>query len=87
MEEQKAAHLSGPEFSDDSVLCADDMEGTDGGDQVGVSCSSGAEVAYSVVDTVVIIAFLDDLVAEVKLLQCNLVGTLHTFLVLFLPSD
>jgi hypothetical protein len=25
------------------------MEGTDGGDQVGVSCSSGAEVAYSVV--------------------------------------
>ena len=67
MEEQKAAHLSGPEFSDDSVLCADDMEGADGGDQVGVSCSGGAEVAYSVVDTVVVVSILDVLVIKMKM--------------------
>lgn len=56
MEEQEAAHLSGPEFSHDSVLCADDMEGADGGDQVGVPCCSGAEVTQ---DAVVIVSILD----------------------------
>jgi len=44
------------------------MEGSDGGDQVGVSCSGGAEVAYSVVDTFVIVSIVELLVIKMKMM-------------------
>jgi hypothetical protein len=47
VEEQETANLSGAELGYDSLLCADDLERTYGGDQVGIACRRGAQVRIS----------------------------------------